>query len=70
MPAAARRRCCPTVNLFCYGQVESPYGSGEFINVTRTSSFAERREADHVAEIDEQGRRSTTRIKEFLGTGK
>ena len=21
----------PKVNLFCYGQVESPYGSGQFI---------------------------------------
>ncbi len=24
-------RCCRAVNLFCYGQVESPYGSGQFI---------------------------------------
>ena len=23
--------CCRSCNLFCYGQVESPYGSGEFI---------------------------------------
>lgn len=26
----------PDVNLFCYGQVESPYGSGEFIRALRT----------------------------------
>ena len=26
----ARRSCCRKVNLFGYGQVESPYGSGEF----------------------------------------
>ena len=23
----------PDVNLFCYGQVESPYGSGEFLGL-------------------------------------
>ena len=36
----------PHVNLFCYGQVESPYGSGEYIQAlsgkfgdnTKTSS--------------------------------
>jgi uncharacterized sporulation protein YeaH/YhbH (DUF444 family) len=26
-----REALLPRVNLFCYGQVESPYGSGEFI---------------------------------------
>jgi uncharacterized protein len=28
-PRNARENCCPVCNLFCYGQVESPYGSGE-----------------------------------------
>ena len=26
-----RNRILPAANLFCYGQVESPYGSGQFI---------------------------------------
>jgi len=30
-----RDRILPHVNLFCYGQVESPYVSGEFINALR-----------------------------------
>ena len=29
--AMLREKILPHVNLFCYGQVESPYGSGEYL---------------------------------------
>ena len=31
-----REQLLPVVNLFCYGQVESPYGSGEYLRSLRT----------------------------------
>jgi uncharacterized sporulation protein YeaH/YhbH (DUF444 family) len=57
----------PSVNLFCYGQVASPYGSGAFINDLR-SSFAE---ADNLilSEIDSKEEIYDS-IKSFLGKGK
>ena len=57
----------PKVNLFCYGQVESPYGSGKFIE-TLKGAFAEdervvcSRIADKDAVYDS--------IKDFLGKGR
>src|SRR5581483_7959187 len=30
-----REELLPFVNLFCYGQVESPYGSGEYLRALR-----------------------------------
>ena len=36
----------PAVNMFAYGQVESPYGSGQFIKDLR-EHFAERRARGH-----------------------
>jgi uncharacterized sporulation protein YeaH/YhbH (DUF444 family) len=57
----------PHVNLFGYGQVESTYGSGEFINYLDEQykdeekvilSFIANKEAIYDS------------IKEFLGTGK
>jgi sporulation protein YhbH len=57
----------PKVNLFCYGQVESPYGSGQFIK-------------DLQEHFDDKGNLTTSEIKgkeaimdsirEFLGKGK
>jgi uncharacterized sporulation protein YeaH/YhbH (DUF444 family) len=57
----------PHVNLFCYGQVESPYGSGQFIK-------------DLQEHFDEEGNLTTSEIKgkesimdsirDFLGKGK
>jgi len=32
-----REKILPNVNLFCYGQVESPYGSGEYLRTIRAS---------------------------------
>jgi len=33
--AMLREKILPNVNLFCYGQVESPYGSGEYLRTIR-----------------------------------
>lgn len=62
-----RDQMLPKVNLFCYGQVESPYGSGEF--------FRELEEAfDDVSNLalseirDKEGIFDS--IKEFLGRGR
>ena len=35
-----KQEILPAVNLFCYGQVQSPYGSGQFIGDLKTD-FAE-----------------------------
>lgn len=57
----------PKVNMFCYGQVESPYGSGQFLK-----DVNERFEADNVvvsAEIkNKEGIMDA--IRTFLGKGK
>lgn len=62
-----KQKLLPRVNMFAYGQVESPYGSGQFIKDLR----------DHFAK-DERVVMSEVRdkdaivgsIKEFLGKGK
>ncbi len=57
----------PAVNLFCYGQVESPYGSGDFIDAL------EKQFADHeklvVSEIADKDAIYES-IRTFLGKGK
>jgi len=60
-------RLLPKVNLFGYGQVESPYGSGEFYEYVREmladkTNVVASRIPDREAIIKS--------IKEFLGTGK
>lgn len=55
----------PHVNLFCYGQVESPYGSGEFI---RSLDFAEEDTRLITAEIENKEAVYGC-LKTFLGTG-
>jgi uncharacterized sporulation protein YeaH/YhbH (DUF444 family) len=37
-----KNRSCPVSNVFCYGQVESPYGSGQFIKDLRAALRGER----------------------------
>ncbi|HET6922255.1 MAG TPA: DUF444 family protein, partial [Anaeromyxobacteraceae bacterium] len=60
-------RMLPVVNLFCYGQVESPYGSGQFIKDLKESVGD--RENVALSEIaDKEGIYAS--IKTFLGTGK
>jgi sporulation protein YhbH len=63
-----RQRLLPVCNLFCYGQVESPYGSGEFIKHLETS-FPETEEKLILSEIkNKEGIYES--IRKFLGTGK
>src|SRR3954470_835897 len=60
-------RLLPVVNLFCYGQVESPYGSGEFLGHLQ-SHFGDR-ESLLVSEIEDKDAIYDF-IKIFLGKGR
>ncbi|MCK5799000.1 MAG: DUF444 family protein [Deltaproteobacteria bacterium] len=63
-----REKLMPASNVFCYGQVESPYGSGQFIKDLR-SHFKEDEEELITSEIS--GRDAIIdSIKTFLGKGK
>jgi hypothetical protein len=57
----------PVCNLYCYGQVESPYGSGDFIRELRR--FEDEWENLILSEIGSKDAIYDS-IKEFLGTGK
>jgi uncharacterized protein len=57
----------PKVNLFCYGQVESPYGSGQFITDLR-AGFNE--DPNVVAAEIENRDGIADSIRAFLGKGK
>jgi len=57
----------PVVNQFAYGQVESPYGSGQFIKDLREAFGGEENVA--LSEIaDKDGIYGS--IKDFLGRGR
>ncbi len=57
----------PAVNLFCYGQVESPYGSGQFIKDLHQHFGDE----DKVITSEIKGKEAIMdSIKDFLGKGK
>jgi uncharacterized sporulation protein YeaH/YhbH (DUF444 family) len=58
----------PHVNLFSYGQVESPYGSGEFLGHLE-GRFGDRYESLVVAEIEDKDAIFDA-IKTFLGKGR
>jgi uncharacterized sporulation protein YeaH/YhbH (DUF444 family) len=62
-----RKDLLPAVNLFCYGQVASPYGSGAFIN-DLAKSFADE-ENLVLSEINSREEIYKS-IKDFLGKGK
>jgi uncharacterized protein len=63
-----RDELLPICNLFCYGQVESPYGSGEFIR-SLEGQFGTSRDNLILSEIaDRNGIYDS--IRKFLGTGK
>ncbi|MBX9789034.1 MAG: DUF444 family protein [Pirellulales bacterium] len=63
-----RDELLPRINLFCYGQVESPYGSGEFIRALR-SGFKDEPEKLALSEIrNKEGIYDS--IKLFLGKGR
>jgi uncharacterized protein len=62
-----KNKILPSVNVFCYGQVESPYGSGQFIKDVREHLGGDERVItsevrDKDAIVDS--------IKAFLGKGK
>jgi sporulation protein YhbH len=62
-----KKEVLPFVNLFCYGQVESPYGSGQFIK-DLTEHFDE---DERVVTSEIKGKDAIMdSIKEFLGKGK
>jgi len=63
-----RERILPAANLFCYGQVESPYGSGEFIRALR-GAFGTAHEKLVLSEIANK-EAIWDSIKAFLGKGK
>ena len=63
-----RETLLPEVNLFCYGQVESPYGSGEFLR-SLNSSFGETAENLVLSEIENK-EAIYDMLKQFLGKGK
>ena len=57
----------PHCNLFCYGQVESPYGSGEFIRELQDV----REQFDNVVLSEIENKEAIyDSIKLFLGKGK
>ena len=57
----------PAVNMFCYGQVESPYGSGQFIKDLREHLGADER----VVTSDIRDKDAIMEsIKAFLGKGR
>ena len=62
-----REDLLPEVNLFCYGQVESPYGTGQFLLDLRESFTAEERVALSKIESKEAIHQS---IRDFLGRGR
>lgn len=58
----------PHCNLFCYGQVESPYGSGEYIH-TLENEFGAEHESIVLSDIPDKDAILDS-IKKFLGKGK
>ncbi len=66
--ALLREQILPKVNLFCYGQVDSPYGSGEYLKALE-AAFGDKQENLVVSEIaDKDGIYES--IRTFLGKGK
>lgn len=63
-----RESILPHVNLFCYGQVASPYGTGEYLK-TLAQAFGPRHEKLSLSEIRDRDEILAS-IKTFLGKGK
>ena len=57
----------PHCNLFCYGQVESPYGSGEYIS-SLEAAFGDEHDNLILSEIEDKEAIYDS-IKKFLGKG-
>jgi len=62
------KKLLPAANLFCYGQVESPYGSGEYIR-SLAGVFGEEHESLVLAEIEDRDAIFDA-MKIFLGKGR
>ncbi|HEV8336760.1 MAG TPA: DUF444 family protein [Candidatus Polarisedimenticolia bacterium] len=62
-----REDLLPGVNLFCYGQVESPYGTGQFLVDLKEAFGSE--EAVALSKIENKDAIHQS-IKEFLGRGR
>jgi uncharacterized sporulation protein YeaH/YhbH (DUF444 family) len=62
-----RDKLLPAVNLFCYGQVESPYGSGEYLR-SLESGIGKEHPKLLLAEIENKEAIYPC-LKKFLGTG-
>jgi len=62
-----RDQLIPRANLFCYGQVRSPYGSGQFVKELREAFGEEPKVA--LSEIEDRDG-IVDSIKDFLGQGK
>jgi len=62
-----RKQLLPNLNLFCYGQVESPYGTGQFLVDLREALGSDERVALSKIENKEGIHQS---IKDFLGRGR
>ncbi|MCA9266533.1 MAG: DUF444 family protein [Planctomycetales bacterium] len=63
-----KEQLLPQCNLFCYGQVESPYGSGEYIRNLETA-FGSQYEHLILSEIEDKDAIYDS-IRKFLGTGR
>ncbi len=63
-----RERMLPKINQFCYGQVESPYGSGEFLHALE-SGLEDESDKIVLSEIEDKDAILDS-IKLFLGKGK
>jgi uncharacterized sporulation protein YeaH/YhbH (DUF444 family) len=62
-----KQKLLPRVNMFAYGQVESPYGSGQFIKDVREHLGTDERVI--TSEIRDKDA-IVDSIKAFLGKGK
>ena len=63
-----RDKILPGVNLFCYGQVESPYGSGEYLRTLRHNVGSE---VENLVLSEIKNKEAIfDSIKQFLGKGK
>ncbi|MBK8013176.1 MAG: DUF444 family protein [Deltaproteobacteria bacterium] len=66
--AILRDKVLPASNMFCYGQVESPYGSGQFIKDLR-ESFPDRAHGQVVTSEIKDKEAIYASIRDFLGAG-
>ena len=63
-----KEKLLPVCNLYCYGQVESPYGSGDYLHSLK-EEFGDDHETLVMSEIANKDGIYDS-IKTFLGKGK